>query len=369
MIVILLAGILCMLMYVTWIIYICTGFRITASVKQEEKKVSVSVIVPFRNEEKNICTLLHALSLQDYPKDLFKVILVNDHSLDGSVERAEQFIMQKKINNFFLLHAVQEGKKQALTAGIQHSESELILTTDADCTMHASWITVMTEHYLTSRASFFAGPVMINSGDGLVKCMQQADYMAMQVCGLASLKRGRPLLCSGANLAFTAAAFATVNGYNGNENTPSGDDTFLMLKVYSESGNLHSVIDQRAIVYTAPVNNFTELIQQRIRWGSKVRFYKSAYIKTVALLLAVTNFLYAAFFFLLFSRYMIVSLAAVILKLTADYFVLRKGVQFFGAENKMPFLLLLLLFPFFFLLTGIASIKGNYEWKGRRHNS
>ena len=44
----------------------------------------VSVIVPARNEERNICACVSSLLRQDYPD--FEVIAVNDHSEDGTGE-------------------------------------------------------------------------------------------------------------------------------------------------------------------------------------------------------------------------------------------------------------------------------------------
>lgn len=46
----------------------------------------VSVVVPARNEARNIERCLTRLAAQDYPADRFEVIVVNDHSTDGTGE-------------------------------------------------------------------------------------------------------------------------------------------------------------------------------------------------------------------------------------------------------------------------------------------
>ena len=43
---------------------------------------TISVIIPARNEEENIGNLLQALQQQTYPKELFEIIVVDDHSTD-----------------------------------------------------------------------------------------------------------------------------------------------------------------------------------------------------------------------------------------------------------------------------------------------
>ena len=52
---------------------------------QEVKNVHVSVIVAVRNEEANLPELLARLSDQDFPKTLFEVIVVDDHSTDNTL--------------------------------------------------------------------------------------------------------------------------------------------------------------------------------------------------------------------------------------------------------------------------------------------
>ena len=42
----------------------------------------VSVLVPARNEGRNIEACVHSLLLQDYPE--FEIIVLNDHSTDGT---------------------------------------------------------------------------------------------------------------------------------------------------------------------------------------------------------------------------------------------------------------------------------------------
>ncbi len=44
--------------------------------------VKVSVIIAVRNEERNITRLLSCLNNQDYPPNLYEVIVVDDHSTD-----------------------------------------------------------------------------------------------------------------------------------------------------------------------------------------------------------------------------------------------------------------------------------------------
>src|SRR5436309_2696283 len=98
----------------------------------------ISVIIPARNEEANIGVLLQALQQQTYPRELFEVIVVDDHSEDDTVAVVKQFkevkllsVASNNINSF---------KKKAIETGITAATNELIVTTDADCRAPADWL-------------------------------------------------------------------------------------------------------------------------------------------------------------------------------------------------------------------------------------
>src|SRR5436189_454863 len=57
----------------------------------ETSSILVSIIIPARNEEKNIGLLLQALQDQTYPKDLIEIIVVDDHSEDATAEIVIKF--------------------------------------------------------------------------------------------------------------------------------------------------------------------------------------------------------------------------------------------------------------------------------------
>src|SRR5687768_7184430 len=98
----------------------------------------ISVIIPVRNEEKNILKILDCINKQTYPADHFEIIVVNDHSFD----RTAEVISQSEIPNlrFLSLPEPMAGKKQAIAEGIKRSRGALIVTTDADCEMGEEWI-------------------------------------------------------------------------------------------------------------------------------------------------------------------------------------------------------------------------------------
>ena len=118
------------------------GWRRIPKVFRKEGLIPFSVIIPVRNEANTIGQILKHLSGQNYPKDLFEVIVVDDFSDDDTVDQVIQSkdSLDISIRLVQLEDESQQGKKHALTAGVKASAHETIVTTDADCWFGENWI-------------------------------------------------------------------------------------------------------------------------------------------------------------------------------------------------------------------------------------
>lgn len=98
----------------------------------ENKKVHISVVIPLLNEEGNIPLLYITLSevLEKISSD-YEIIFVDDGSKDQSFARIADICRQ---NERVLGIALSKnfGHQIALTAGMEHSSGELVITMDAD---------------------------------------------------------------------------------------------------------------------------------------------------------------------------------------------------------------------------------------------
>jgi cellulose synthase/poly-beta-1,6-N-acetylglucosamine synthase-like glycosyltransferase len=117
------------------------GFLIRGSTKLSKLKAessltkapTLSIVVPARNEEDTIETGLRSLLKCEYPH--LEIIVVNDRSTDGTLQRVESLSQnhpEVKILNLQELPENWLGKNHALQRGAEQSTSELILFTDAD---------------------------------------------------------------------------------------------------------------------------------------------------------------------------------------------------------------------------------------------
>jgi chlorobactene glucosyltransferase len=108
--------------------------------RQGAKEDFVSIIVPARNEERNIRRCVISLLEQDYPN--FEVIVVDDGSTDGTGAVLDEIACSHPHGNRLWVLRLQKlppgwaGKPHALQAGVQEAGGDWLLFTDAD-TWHA----------------------------------------------------------------------------------------------------------------------------------------------------------------------------------------------------------------------------------------
>lgn len=96
-----------------------------------------SVIVPVYNGEETIAKCLKALINQDYPKEDYEIIIVNDGSTDNTRKIGERYPV-KLVN---LKRNV--GRLKAREVGAENARYDLLLFTDADCIASKDWLQKM----------------------------------------------------------------------------------------------------------------------------------------------------------------------------------------------------------------------------------
>ena len=335
---------------------------------QKDELPSVSVIVPVRNEAKNLVVFLNQLSKQNYPKEKVEWIFVNDQSEDDSLEILNSF-SSTSIVVLSLQPSEGKGKKIALKKGIEHAKGSWIITTDADCTFNEHWILSLIETGVDKNADMVCGTVQVNTDNSFMQNFQAMETGILQLSGIGSLYAGYPLLNTGASLAFKKEAWLKVQGYDSNEHIASGDDTFLMLSMHRQ--NELKVIGcptNNANVSTQAVNSWQEIIGQRLRWNGKVKYYRLGYIHVVGSIVFLSAL---SWVFLLFARcwngYSTELLFLVFaMRLTAEFTLLKEWQSF--TEKKFSWIHILLMSFFYPLFTVFSMVFRPFmknSWKGR----
>ena len=106
--------------------------RENASMPNGEDLPAVSILVPVKNEEKVVGRLLKSLLSQDYPSDRVEIIIVDDGSIDRTVEICRGYAERHSDQIRLLQQSKSNGKPTALNYALEHAKGEIIATFDAD---------------------------------------------------------------------------------------------------------------------------------------------------------------------------------------------------------------------------------------------
>ena len=333
----------------------------------------LSVIIAFRNEEKQVETLLNSINSQTLDKSQFEVILINDHSTDNSIKIIEQFINKHNNLNIKVLNSSAEGKKGAIKTGLSEVKNDIIFTTDADCIIEENTFKIYLDFFEHNKEIKLAfGPVFYSPESGL-KRLFSLEFLSLVSSGAASAGANLPFMANAANMAFRKEAYQKVERKIKSTKLASGDDVFLVHAMAKHFGNKSiSFIKNNLLKTETPgPQNLKDFLFQRIRWGAKANSYKNYWSILVALVVFVFNLLlfitfvsgfYTSWFFAVFVLF-------VLLKFLIDLPLLRNFSNFYRLQKNYYFALPLeFIYPFYIVFTALYPLFFKYNWKGRSHS-
>ena len=343
--------------------------------KSPNTNTKVTVVVPVRNEEKNIVACIKAISNQCYQNQLFELIIVDDCSEDKTVEIAlSELANQEHLNSSLVQLNRNEttGKKAAITKAVESSNGDLILTTDGDCTMGPHWIRSMVSCYEHNKPKVIIGTVLIKLEETLFEKLQSIELCGLAMISGASIQQNQPLMANGGNLCYEKKEFYNVRGFRNNKSIPSGDDIFLVLDIHKTNPTgvvFANNID--AVVFTKTQKSLLEFYHQRKRWASKSAQLPSLHIKWMGIVVFGTNLLLLsgiplALFYNEFDVIVFISIFG--FKSIIDFIFLYIATSYFKKEKLMTvFPIGQLINIIYVSLFGMVGFFGKYNWKGRIH--
>jgi glycosyltransferase involved in cell wall biosynthesis len=364
---------ICLFIYVVFISQLIFGFDKVSSFEStnEIPKTSFSIIVPFRNEEKNIGKLLQSISKLNYPTELFEIIMIDDFSEDGSERIYNNWRMENGLIQSTLLESLRlsnSPKKDAILRAIPIVKNEWIITTDADCMVNKNWLNALDNYIQKMAPKMVVGAVVYKTKNNWFHHFQHLDLLSLQGATIGSFGIGKPFMCNGANFAYTKNIFEELGGFGGINKQASGDDVLLLQKaLLTHSEKVYYLKNPAFIVKTKPEKDLVKLFMQRVRWASKTNDYKNIYAKLLALAVLLMNLsLVVGFgFWVIGSLDCRIVLCVFIIKYLVDYSLLYKSNKYLGKGKIIVPLASSLIYPFFASLVGIYSLFGGFTWKGR----
>lgn len=341
-------------------------------IKDLKPQTNFSVVIPFRNEEKNLLALLHSISRLNYPNTMFEIIFVDDESDDASTQLITQWAFKHSQFDISLIENCKKTnspKKDAIATAILKVKYDWIVTTDADCVVPKFWLDCFDEFIQQQDPEFIVAPVIYSKTDTSLERFQLLDMMSLQGATIGGFGIHKPFLCNGANLAYTKQLFNDVSGFEGNTDIGSGDDVFMLEKaVKSKPSKVRYLKCEHAIVSTLPQPSTDTLISQRIRWAAKSSGYKNLFTKLVSIVVFLENGGLVVFGLLTLAGIITpkIFFYLLIIKFGVDLLLIYKTSIFMHQKEVLKsYLFAFILYPFFCIYVVFVSVFKGYKWKGR----
>lgn len=339
--------------------------------KEQVVSGRASIIIAARNEAQNILGCLQSLSLQQFPREQFEVIVVNDHSEDETAEIALAFLQQSGLRYSVLeLAETEAGKKAAILKGVAASKEAFIITRDADTTTDSRfWLHDLIYAAETQACDLLIAPVLLDGPDSFPVAFQKYENLALNLLSTAMASNHLPILCSGANLLYKKETFAALDPYSDNLRVASGDDMFLLNKAVAKKKSIRTLASAGVAVFTPALTNVKQAIFQRLRWSAKTARILNLPIFFSGLILLMGNIggLVALICLFIDRSYLAFGLFTLTIKFIIDFLLLFLSARMFKVTfNPTWYLPAFLVNLFYTPALALVSVFVKPGWKGRK---
>ncbi len=207
----------------------------------------VSIIVPAYNESEHLQACITALKSQNYPKDSYEVIVVDNESTDNTAQIAKK-------NQVQLLEKQPGNVGRMRNLGAKEARGEIVAFIDADCVVDPDWISRATELISQKENTVFGGGCFLPPNPAIVeRCW---------LLGTPETMLPRELI--GASIALQKNIFEKIGGFN--ENITSGEDTELS-KQAQTLGFAIELTSKLSVIHLGNAKSAKEFVKRQIWHG------------------------------------------------------------------------------------------------------
>lgn len=178
-----------------------------------------------------------------------------------------------------------KGKKHALSRLIHAAEADVLWLHDDDIVRPAATDAEALQRM--ADADLLILPLRMQAThNSLLERLQVIEYTALQMLTIRQAQRGRPVLCSGANLMVRRQVWLEAEPHL-HPDLPGGDDMFLLEYCKSTNRRIAVCDDDRMTAVVTAKPTLCELLRQRARWAGKAPHYTDRDIRRVGTLVTV----------------------------------------------------------------------------------
>lgn len=329
----------------------------------KESNPFISVVIAARNEEDNIFNCLTSVVNQTYHKSKFEIIVVDDASTDNTYNICTEFAA--KYSNIKLIKVKEDnkliGKANALAQGIDTAQGEVILITDADCTVPDTWLEQTAIRYNDNIG--LVGGFTLQKANTAFEGMQSLDWAFIMGMAVSSAGFRYPLGSIGNNLSFKKSAYDEIGGYKNLKFSVTEDYTLVQAILKTKKWKYSYPLDPKHLVESKPCTDFKNLLRQKHRWGKG-----GLDMKPIGFVMMAIGFLmHLSPFIVLYWGCFLQAATAFMLKFIGDYCFLYSILKKLDRTKELKYFYWFELYftIYVIILPFLVFFGGKVKWKGR----
>jgi len=315
----------------------------------------ISITIPAYNAETTIGNTLKTLLDQNYPKNKYEIIVVDDGSADKTVEIASKFPVK-------VIRAKHAGPSNARNLGAKKAKGGILLFVDSDCIPDRNWIKNMVEPFKNKE---------IVGVSGTYKTLNKNKFMA-RFTGYEIEQRHEQMkkkkyidFIGSYSAGYRKNIFLKFGGFDTRFKIASGEDPELSYRI--AKAGFKMIFQPKAFVYHSHPDTIQKYLKQKYQraiWRNlmywekhKEKIISDSYTHKLlfpqAFISGLTFLIFLSLFFLGYGLLFTFSLIFISFLIIAFIFNLDVISFFWKKEKKIA-----LLAPFIFLLRNIVGILG-----------
>ncbi len=257
--------------FALFVIYLLIRVIIHEDVSSENKQFhSISIVIPFCNESRNLPRLLESLSFQEYGGS-YEIILVNDNSTDNYMQIIEKFRMNnpkiplKLVDSCYDSGLKLTNKQQAIDTGVNHAIYDWIAFSDADMYLKKNWLKSLVLPTGSSFKFVYGHTIIRKSDKSLFNIFQAFQLEFLFSIAYAFHCSGFPGSCMGNNILISKEKYIEIGGHSG-IGYSLVEDRDLFGHVRKKGLKTTVTLPFIPTAYTMPCLTFNSFFNQVLRW-------------------------------------------------------------------------------------------------------
>jgi len=250
-----------------WGIYNASLALLGLAVKESNPRlnggITFTLIVPAKNEEKVLGRLLERLAHQQYDKDSYEVLVVEDSSSDRTYEVCESYARSYQNIKCMKLPPsnVLNGKSRAINEALKVAKGKVIGIMDADSVPSLDLLSSVAARFANGAVAVQVKVIPLNARESLVARLAALEELLYEYTLIGRAKLGLFVRLEGTGSFVLKDVISSLNGFNENALTEDAD---LSYKIYSMGYRVEYVDDVAVMREVVP--RFSWLVKQRLRW-------------------------------------------------------------------------------------------------------